>query len=149
MKIQEILSKYHNYLLVIAVVISSIAISIRGSDGEVRLVLQDYPAIITILISISLFLVALYFKINSKIILNLSQTILEQSKDSNDEFNSNLDDLTERQKEVYDLIILGKSNKEIMNELFIEHGTLKTHINQIYKKLNIKNRRDLKSKSKS
>ena len=53
--------------------------------------------------------------------------------------------LTERQRKVYDLILLGKTNKEIMSELFIEQSTLKSHINQIYKKLNIKSRRELKS----
>ncbi|CAN0589399.1 unnamed protein product, partial [Ectocarpus sp. 12 AP-2014] len=56
--------------------------------------------------------------------------------------------LTERQREVYDLIISGKTNKEIMSELFIEQSTLKSHVNQIYKKLNIKSRRELKLKSK-
>jgi len=50
--------------------------------------------------------------------------------------------------EVYDLIISGKTNKEIMTELFIEQSTLKSHINQIYKKLNIKNRRELKTNLK-
>ncbi|MCL4159020.1 UNVERIFIED_CONTAM: hypothetical protein GTU68_024707 [Idotea baltica] len=34
-----------------------------------------------------------------------------------------------------------------MSELFIEQSTLKSHINQIYKKLNIKSRHELKSKS--
>lgn len=53
--------------------------------------------------------------------------------------------LTERQRKVYDLILLGKTNKEIMSELFIEQSTLKSHINQIYKKLDIKSRRELKS----
>ncbi|MBK8633661.1 MAG: response regulator transcription factor [Saprospiraceae bacterium] len=57
--------------------------------------------------------------------------------------------MSERQREVYDLIISGKTNKEIMTELFIEQSTLKSHINQIYKKLNISNRKALKSKLKN
>jgi DNA-binding NarL/FixJ family response regulator len=57
-----------------------------------------------------------------------------------------LNELTERQREVYNLIISGKTNKEIMTELFIEQSTLKSHINQIYKKLNIKKRSELKLK---
>ena len=60
-----------------------------------------------------------------------------------------LDELSDRQKEVYVLILAGKTNKEIMTTLFIEQSTLKSHINQIYKKLNIKSRRDLKSNIKS
>lgn len=144
---ENILSKYHKYLLIVALILSSIAISIRGSDGEVKLVLNNYPALITLLITISLFLVAIYFKVNSKNILALSNQIKEQSQFKNDGIDDILDGLTERQREVYDLIILGKTNKEIMTDLFIEQSTLKTHINQIYKKLNIKNRRELKAKT--
>jgi DNA-binding CsgD family transcriptional regulator len=145
MKLKDILPKYQNYLLGIALVLSSIAISIRGSNGEVKLVLHNYPFLITLLVTVSLLLVALYFQINRKKISSLSRQIKEQSQDNSEEFNVLMDGLTTRQKEVYDLIISGKSNKEIMAELFIEQSMLKTHINHIYKKLNIKGRRELKS----
>lgn len=141
---ENILSKYHKYLLVLALILSSIAISIRGSNGDVKLVLHNYPAIITLLITISLFLVAIYFHINSRKISNLSNQIKEQSQFKDEGIDFLLDGLTERQKEVYNLIISGKTNKEIVTELFIEQSTLKSHINQIYKKLNIKSRRELK-----
>lgn len=144
-KLKKILAKYHKYLLVLAIILSSIAISIRGSDADVKLVLHNYPALITLLITASLFLVAIYFRINEKKFLSLSSQIKDLSKDKSAELSTLIDDLTERQKEVYDLIISGKTNKEIRTELFIEQSTLKTHINQIYKKLNIKSRRALKS----
>ena len=143
---ENILSKYHKYLLIIALILTSIAISIRGSDGEVRLVFNNYPALITLLITVSLILVAIYFNINSKKISELSNQIKEQSQSKDDRINDLIEGLTERQREVYDLILLGMTNKEIMSKLFIEQSTLKSHINQIYKKLNIKSRRDLKSK---
>ena len=143
---ENILSKYHKYILIIALILSSIAISIRGSDGEVRLVFNNYPALITLLITVSLILVAIYFNINSKKISELSNQIKEQSQSKDDRINDLIEGLTERQREVYDLILLGMTNKEIMSKLFIEQSTLKSHINQIYKKLNIKSRRDLKSK---
>ena len=146
MKLKKILEKYHKYLLVVAIILSSIAISIRGSDGNVKLVLHNYPVLITLLITSSLFLVAIYFQINEKKFLSLSSQIKDLSKDKSAELSTLVDELTERQREVYDLIISGKTNKEIMTELFIEQSTLKTHINQIYKKLNIKSRRELKSK---
>jgi DNA-binding CsgD family transcriptional regulator len=145
-KMENILLKYHKYLLIVALILSSIAISIRGSDGEVKLILSNYPALITLLITVSLILVAIYFHINSKKISNLSIQIKEQSQSKDDGRDVLIEGLTERQREVYDLIILGKTNKEIMIELFIEQSTLKSHINQIYKKLKIKNRRELKSK---
>ncbi len=145
-KMENILSKYHKYLLIVALILSSIAISIRGSDGEVKLVLNNYPAIITLLITVSMILVAIYFLINGKKISNLSNQIKEHSQFKDDGINVLIEGLTERQRQVYDLIIFGKTNKEIMTELFIEQSTLKSHVNQIYKKLNIKSRRELKSK---
>ena len=110
------------------------------------MVLSNYPALITLLITVSLILVAIYFHINSKKISNLSIRIKEQSQSKDDGRDVLIEELTERQREVYDSIILGKTNKEIMAELFIEQSTLKSHINQIYKKLNIKSRKELKSK---
>jgi DNA-binding CsgD family transcriptional regulator len=145
----DILSKYHKYLLVLALVFSSIAISIRGSDDEVQLILHDYPVIITLLITFSIFLVALYFQISMKKVSRLSKQIKEQTTANEEGFRVLVHDLTERQKEVYDLIVTGKTNKEIMAELFIEQSTLKSHINQLYKKLNIRNRRELKSRLRS
>lgn len=145
MKLKNILARYHKYLLVVAIILSSIAISIRGSDGEVKLVLRNYPALITLLITASFFLVAIYFQINDKKLLSLSNQIKDLSKDKSAELSPLVGELTERQREVYDLIISGKTNKEIMTALFIEQSTLKTHINQIYKKLKIDSRRELKS----
>ena len=146
---KNILSKYHKYLLVVALILSSIAISIRGKNGEIKLVLQNYPVLITLLITVSLFLVAIYFQINKKKISILSNQIKKQSKFKDDGIDALIGGLTERQKEVYGLIISGKTNKEIMTELFIEQSTLKSHINQIYGKLNIKSRSELRSKLKS
>lgn len=146
MKMEKVLSKYHEYLLVVALVLSSIAISIRGSNGEIKLVLNNYPVLITLMITISLFLVAIYFYLNRKKISNLSSQIKEQSRFKDDGMDPLLNRLTERQREVYNLIISGKTNKEIMTELFIERSTLKSHINQIYRKLGVKSRRELKSK---
>ncbi|WP_062053409.1 helix-turn-helix domain-containing protein [Aquimarina longa] len=51
--------------------------------------------------------------------------------------------LSKQEKAVKDLIVCGKSNKEIANELFISLSTVKTHITNIYSKLNISNRQDL------
>ncbi|MCL9806632.1 response regulator transcription factor [Flavobacterium amniphilum] len=50
--------------------------------------------------------------------------------------------LSEREKEVLNLIVKGLSNNEIANQLFISLSTVKTHINNIYKLLEVKNRRE-------
>lgn len=141
MNLRSTLSKYQNYFLGAAIILSSLAVSIRSSDGEVRLIFQNYPLLIFLFILLSSFLVLLYFQISKGKITRLTQEIRDQSKEKGADLNS----LTDRQKEVYDLIIAGKSNKEIMSDLFIELSTLKSHINQIYKKLDVKNRSELKS----
>lgn len=147
MKLESILLKYKNYLLVIAIVLSALAVSIRGNDGKVFLTFQDYPIAIFLMVSISIFLVMLYIQISKRKIENLSNQIKEHSNVNREGFSALLAELTTRQKEVYDLIISGKTNKEIVSELFIEQSTLKTHVNQIYRKLNIKSRSELKSKN--
>ncbi len=49
-------------------------------------------------------------------------------------------DLTEREKELVELIYEGRSNAEIADQLFISESTVKTHIYNIFKKMKIKNR---------
>lgn len=55
--------------------------------------------------------------------------------------------LSKQEKTVRNLILQGKSNKEIANELFISLSTVKTHITNIYNKLNVANRQELLQKS--
>ncbi len=49
-------------------------------------------------------------------------------------------DLTEREKEILKCITDGKSNKEISDALFVSVETVKSHVKNLYKKLNVKNR---------
>ena len=51
--------------------------------------------------------------------------------------------LTAKEQEILRLIATGKSNKEIANALFVEVSTVKSHINKIYAKLKVKNRREV------
>jgi DNA-binding NarL/FixJ family response regulator len=51
-----------------------------------------------------------------------------------------LDDLTERELEVFRLIARGLSNAEIGKELYISDTTVKTHITHILQKLNLRDR---------
>lgn len=50
--------------------------------------------------------------------------------------------LSQREIEVLELINSGLSNKEIAEKLFVSLSTIKTHINNIYKILEVKNRRE-------
>lgn len=57
--------------------------------------------------------------------------------------NNILPELSKQETLVRNLILQGKSNKEIATELFISLSTVKTHITNIYSKLNVANRREL------
>ncbi|WP_136483140.1 response regulator transcription factor [Cognatitamlana onchidii] len=54
-------------------------------------------------------------------------------------------DLTKQEQNVLNLLLAGRSNKEIAQELFISLSTVKTHLNNIFKKLNIQSREEAKS----
>ena len=62
--------------------------------------------------------------------------------------NRNLDQskLTEREKEILQLLIKGNSYKEIAGAIFISVETLNSHIKNIYRKLNVHSRSELAAK---
>ena len=51
-------------------------------------------------------------------------------------------ELSAREQEVLDLMGQGLDNKTIAERLVIEPGTVKNHVHNIFKKLNVKNRRE-------
>lgn len=51
-----------------------------------------------------------------------------------------IEPLTEREKEVLKLVAKGAKNDTIANELFVKEYTVKAHLNNIFKKLKVKNR---------
>jgi DNA-binding NarL/FixJ family response regulator len=51
-----------------------------------------------------------------------------------------LEDLSEREREVFRLVARGLSNAEIGQELFISETTVKTHVTHILQKLNLRDR---------
>ena len=69
--------------------------------------------------------------------MNLSQQtdIIQQIK--------TLDPLTAREQEVLQLILSGKSNREIAQALFISENTVKTHARNIYSKYDVSSRAEL------
>jgi DNA-binding NarL/FixJ family response regulator len=51
-----------------------------------------------------------------------------------------LRELTEREREVFELIAQGLSNSEIADRLFLTEGTVKTHVKHIFEKLDVRDR---------
>ena len=51
--------------------------------------------------------------------------------------------LSNREAEVAELVTKGLSNKEVANRLFVTEKTVKFHLTNIYKKMNVKSRAQL------
>ena len=71
-------------------------------------------------------------------LLNNIQSHIKGSHDITE--MESMEPLTEREKEILNLIALGRGNREIADSLKIEEKTVKNHINNIYSKLQIKSR---------
>jgi DNA-binding NarL/FixJ family response regulator len=56
-----------------------------------------------------------------------------------------LNQLTSREDEILSLINEGCTNQEIADNLYIECGTVKNHVHNILKKLEVKNRHEAAS----
>jgi DNA-binding NarL/FixJ family response regulator len=70
----------------------------------------------------------------------------EQFSDDENNVNKGYSKLTPRQQEVLDQMALGKSNKEIADELGLTTGTVKMHSSRIFKSLNVQNRTEAVAK---
>jgi len=51
-----------------------------------------------------------------------------------------LNDLTPRELEILELVISGKTNKEIAREVFISKKTVEFHLDHIYTKIGVRTR---------
>lgn len=56
------------------------------------------------------------------------------------EQRENVNKLTQRELEILRMVTKGETNQEIADKLFVKEVTIKTHLNSIYKKLNVENR---------
>lgn len=77
------------------------------------------------------------------IILNI-YLILRQKKIAENIQNNSIAKLTEQEQNIVNEILKNKTNKEIASKLFISLSTVKTHINNLYKKLNVSSRDEIK-----
>lgn len=56
--------------------------------------------------------------------------------------------LSKREHEVLQLVTMGQSNSEIANNLFLSISTVKTHVSNLYTKMNVKSRGQAIAKAK-
>lgn len=67
--------------------------------------------------------------------------ILSQRYKKNKKKNP-LSELTIQERKIFDLLRQGKSNKEIAEECSVSVSTIKSHVNSIYSKLDIRSRKE-------
>ncbi len=72
----------------------------------------------------------------------------DRSVEDINEFNNYLiiAGISAREKEIITLIMKGYSNQKISNQLFISLSTVKTHVRNIFQKLNVESRFEIISR---
>lgn len=90
----------------------------------------SWRIILGILLLISLLLNVYLWQSKRRLVNSNNQNLLEV--------------LSQQEQKIVDLINQGMSNKEIASTLFISVSTVKSHINNIYKKLHVRSREHLK-----
>lgn len=125
------------------------AVGFRFGGQGVSWFWGEYPFVALLLVSVGLLFSILWVRVEKA----RTQTIIDEIKSDRMKDASRaaekIELLTPRQRDIFELILRGRSNKEIMAELSIELSTLKTHINHIYKTLEIASRKEAKALGRS
>ena len=80
-------------------------------------------------------------KVAIEMALNTYYTVIKPHLSQLEDLNTELiDPLTRRELELLKLICKGLTNKELANQLFLSINTIKTHLKNLYLKLEVKNR---------
>ena len=75
---------------------------------------------------------------------DIARKLMEQvAQQASPLHKSHLEDLTEREREVINLVAKGRNNQKIANELVISEKTVKTHVSNILGKLQLEDRTQL------
>lgn len=144
-KYLNIIFKWQKALEALVILAIFFAIGFQFGDDGSQWLWNDYPFVDMLLVFAALLFSLLWIRIEK----HKTQTTINGIKDvGKKNVEKNIDKvklLTGRQKEIFDLILEDKTDKEIMDELFIELSTTKTHINHIYKTLEIVSRKEAKA----
>jgi DNA-binding CsgD family transcriptional regulator len=127
-------------LIGVGLFFSLLAISFSIDENETRWFWQRTPIVAIVFMLLAFFVVRVWVLLERERQKEEIQQAIQSLQAKHD--TSFHDMLSAREKEVAAQILAGKSNKEIAESLYIELSTVKTHINNIYKILDVKNRRE-------
>jgi len=144
-KFKDFLYKRQQYLGMLIVFLFLSLIAFRFDDKNVRMLWYNKPSVAIILAMIIGLSVMVWLQIEKRKTSQLLTKIKLGISLEKNEGKTKFSELSARQQQVLLLIMEGKANKEIMASLHIEQSTLKTHINQIYRIMEIQNRREAKN----
>ena len=144
-KVTDLLYRRQKTIEIIAIFLFCSLVTFSFDSKKLKLIWSDYPSIAILLAFATALIAVIWLRIEKRKTQLLVNNLQKENAEESIQIESKLLKLSLRQKTVFDLIVKGKSNKEIIAELHIELSTLKTHINQIYKILEIKSRRETKS----
>ena len=86
----------------------------------------------------------LYIILGLSVLTNL-WFIISRRKEKSNTISRLKEQLTKQEEKILTLLLEDKSNKDISESLFISVSTVKTHVNNLYKKLNAQSRDDVKN----
>ncbi|MBB6480529.1 LuxR family transcriptional regulator [Spirochaeta isovalerica] len=92
-------------------------------------------------LSYSIFSLMIYFYISRHFFQRYEPAPDEKPLDLNDFFREK--NISEREQEIIELLIQGVSNREMGETLYISYNTVKTHVRNIYRKLDVSNKLQL------
>jgi DNA-binding NarL/FixJ family response regulator len=78
-----------------------------------------------------------------RIMRRLIEEFIRRPEPANAPATAALDHLTDREREVLELVAEGQSNAEIAAALFVSHATIKTHVSRLLMKLDARDRAQL------
>ena len=141
-QITDLLYKRQKLLEAIAILLVLSAVAFRFDHGSSNWLWSGYPLIAVVMVLAVISIAMLWIRIEQQKMNTIIGALKANMPAMSNERETKLNELSAKQREVFDLIVQGKSNKEIIATMVIELSTLKSHINQIYKKLGITSRRE-------
>lgn len=143
-QLADTLFNHQKKLEIAAILLLCLSVSFRFDNGQTKWLWNDYSFVAVILSGLVILIALIWIKIEKTKTNQLIKAIKMDSQPDQNQRENRINELSARQREVYELIVSGMSNKEIISKLSIELSTLKTHINKIYKILEIGSRKQIR-----